>query len=263
MRTCIYAGDDGCDFSETIRIAKSHNFTAWTYASNNYSCIYPTTRSRYCRNCSASETEAYYASHTPGQWQFDGTATCATGGNVKIICAVDGCDDVCRIIRNIPANAHVIDADGAYEVFDLEVDDRADKYCAGKIYKCKICGEPVYVLAEHNFVVLETDVKATCTEDGKTAKKFCADCRYVKESTTIPATGHDFIWGEKGTPVCSKCGDYEVEGGTCDHFCHNKGTIATVLTKVMTFFWKLLDKFSFGDPKNMYCKCGSLHYTVD
>lgn len=254
VRYCLDYEVNGCDFSETIIIAPSHSYTAWSYASDNATCINPTMRTRFCRKCGVEENEVYYGDHVPGEWKFDKGYSCETGGIVRIYCAVDGCNDVCRIIRNVPANAHVIDADGAYQPLDLEKDKSVDKYCAGRIYDCKVCGNPVRITAEHNFVVLVKDVKATCTESGMTAKKFCSDCLYVKEATVIEPLGHAFEWGDNGTPVCTRCGVYEVgEGVTCDHFCHHKGTIATIMTKIFSFFWKL-----FG--QNHYCPCGAVHY---
>lgn len=71
----------------------------------------------------------------------------------------------------------------------------------------------------HDYVELNDDVKATCTQPGKTASKKCSRCDDIIPGTTVPATGHNYVTqddaveatctqpGKTASQKCSKCGD--------------------------------------------------------
>ena len=106
--------------------------------------------------------------------------------------------------------------------------------------------------------ILKKEIKPTCETPGQTQAYECKDCKIYIDSIPLAALGHNFKYDEDGTKYCTNCNLYYVnteegETITCDHFCHNKGTVAKVLTKVCSFFWKL-----FGN--NHFCTCGTAHY---
>lgn len=86
-------------------------------------------------------------------------------------------------------------------------------------YHCNRCNEnysEVLPLEEHTLVTEIPEKKATCEEDGYTAKITCAVCKQLlQESTKIKALGHDFkvsgqtesscTTGGTITQTCSRC----------------------------------------------------------
>ena len=272
-RYCKNKDENGktCSFSETVDTKIAHNYTAWTYTDDDdiLTCLNTAKKSRYCLICNKTEVQVYSVGHIDGEYKFlNSNANCETGGTVQLFCAV--CDKghtevsqhdaSCKLhmseVFYLDKGKHLFFEDDAYETLPGD-----DKLCGTRIYTCRICGEKVKFTVAHEFIVTSVTNKApTCTEDGWTAKKYCKNCAYVSESTVIPATGHSFNWGEGGSKICDVCGTYEtdIEDGNgdlvvCDHFCHNKGTIAKVLMKVLSFFWKFLGK-------NHFCACGAIHY---
>ena len=261
VRYCVNHKDDGtaCNFSERIDTTNTHNFTSWSYSNDgDGTCQSPVTRYRVCLHCGETETELY-GDHVPGKKQFV-YGSCKTGGHVQILCSV--CGNAYDVIDNVPAGAHVIDPEDKGKELDLSAEEK-EKYCAGREYTCQACGEAVVAKADHGFIVLGTSSQPNCTVAGWTAKKYCKDCGYVVESKVIPAWGHNFVWGESGTKVCTVCGVFEteIEGEdgeliVCDHFCHNNSTVSRILLKILTFFWKI-----FGS--NQLCECGAVHYEIE
>ena len=64
---------------------------------------------------------------------------------------------------------------------------------------------------EHNtnpeLIITERAVKATCTENGLTAKEYCMECGYVKTpATVVPATGHNIVAIAAVEATCSAPG---------------------------------------------------------
>ncbi len=246
---------DGCTYEETVSIAKSHRYQAWV-VKKEATCLSQGMRTRGCYNCIYTETDYYSGAHKPGEWKFV-SGNCKDGGTVKQYCLE--CNNAIAI-KTIAAGEHVNLA---------QVDDPDFKptqsVCSRKAYKCEACKETLYVTSGHTFIKTSDAYAATCTEFGMTAGYNCPLCKIVVEPKKIDATGHDFEYDEEGTKYCLNCTLYYVEGGTsetCDHFCHNKGTIAKIMTKFFTFFWKILDKFSL-EPKYQYCECGLAHYELE
>jgi hypothetical protein len=249
----------------------AHNYTAWTYTDddNILNCLNTAKKTRYCLICGDKDIQEYSLGHTDGEYKFLNSGdSCATGGTVQLFCAVcdkghtevDQHDASCKLhmseVFYLDKGKHLYFEDDAYETLPGDADN-----CGSKRYTCRICGEKIRLATAHAFIVTSITNKApTCTEAGWTAKKYCKNCAFVSESTVIPATGHFFSWGEGGSKICDVCGAYEtdIEDGmgelaVCDHFCHNKGTIAKVLMKVLSFFWKFLGR-------NHFCACGAIHY---
>lgn len=153
--------------------------------------------------------------------------------------------------------------------------------------KCSICGITIsggetIPARGHKFSDNYTvDIAATCTTAG-VKSRHCYYCTEVKDSTTIPKTGHNYTAvinnatctqdGQK-VNVCV-CGDnYIVEiipakGHTmngmecedceykvdldCSCKCHKKGIVG--------FFWKIRNFFNKLFKKNPICTCGAIHY---
>ena len=262
---------ENCSFSETVETKIAHNYTAWIYTDDDgiLNCLNTAKKTRYCLICNKIEVQEYSVGHTDGEYKFmSSDASCATGGVVQLYCAVcdkghtevNQHDSTCKLhmseVFYLDAGEHLFFEDDAYESLPGN-----NKLCGSRVYTCRICGEKITFEVAHEFIVTPLTNKApTCTEAGWTAKKYCKSCFLVLEQETIPATGHSFDWGEGGSKICSVCGTYEtdIEDGkgnlvVCDHFCHNNGTIAKVLMKVLTFFWKFLGK-------NHFCECGAIHY---
>lgn len=256
-----------CTFQESENIRITHNYSAWVYTDDDgiNTCINPATRTRICLSsgCRHEETELYYQKHTAGTFAFKKAGTdCSTGGDVNITCAV--CNNVYDVIT-VEKGAHVIDYD-----LPLETVGRNEFFCTAKVFECKICkdedtNEPfkVTVKKEHRFRTIIEAVDPTCEAPGNTAEKQCLDCQYYIKSVPLGTLPHNFNWGEGGSKICDACGVYETdiedENGQlviCDHFCHNNGTIAKVLMKVLTFFWKTF-------RTNQVCKCGTPHYVIE
>lgn len=246
---------EGCTYEETVPIEASHRYQSWV-VKTKATCTTPGERERGCYNCNMTWTEKYYAEHEPGDWIFV-SGNCENGGTAKRYCT--GCGNAVEV-QTIAAGEHL----NLREVDDPDFVP-TDSVCTRKAYYCEACKETNYVTAGHTFIKTSNAFDATCTTAGATAGYYCPLCKVVVKPQTIPATGHDFEYDEEGTKYCLNCTLYYVEGGTsetCDHFCHNKGTIAKIMTKVFTFFWKILDKFSI-EPKYQYCECGLAHYELE
>lgn len=241
-----------CDFSEKKIIAKTHNFSNWSY-DDTVNCEELVIAQRQCITCKTTEIQKMSGNHEPGDYVFvAGTGDCSTGGVVQLMCKV--CKNPYEIIR-LEAGEHLIDPDKGT---DIEEDDPDNLYCGGKKYTCLVagCGEEVLKPFEHAYYIVEPSVAPTCLVDGYTAAYACKACDLYVPSEVIEAPGkHSYTWVDaNGTVVCTACGIFEGEGGAgCDHFCHNKILGIKLFLKVAVFFWKL-----FG--KNHFCECGAVHY---
>lgn len=252
MRTCTA---DGCSYVEIVPIQASHRYEAWVVTSPA-NCTSQGERTRGCYNCDFTETEKFTGTHTPGEWIFV-KGNCEIGGTVW-----QKCENCTKPIAEITVEA-------GKHVELTEVDDPdfipTDSVCSRKAYKCAACKETLYVTSGHTFIKTANAVAPTCTEKGSTAGYYCPLCKREVTPKIIEATGHNFEYDEEGTKYCLNCTLYYVDGGTsdtCNHFCHNKGTIAKIMTKFFTFFWKILDRFSL-EPKYQYCECGIAHYELE
>lgn len=256
-----------CSFSITMNVNPSHSYTAWAYSGggkDSATCKTPVTRTRKClvETCDDKiDQEEYYGSHIPGSFRFL-SGNCTTGGTVEAVC---GCCDKVYKVFDVRQGEHVLDKSSAV---DLIVDsDMKDVYCGSKLYTCYLCESEVELSIRHSYRHIDTEEGAfepTCTLSGKTSKKQCIDCYHIFEQKDLDPLGHNYVWGSKGEIYCSRCGDFKVgeevnpetgetEDVNCRHFCHNNGTFAKILLKVLTIFWKM-----FGI--NQECDCGAVHY---
>ncbi len=286
-RRCI---NQGCSYSETEKTKASHRYQSWVIL-KPATCIDKGLRQRGCNNCDyLSEPEEFLAPHIPGNWEFI-LGNCLSGGIVVKNCTVckntvereaasankhvdlvmTGVDyavsnSICRQITykcsccdvNIKQiTNHVLSPYSDVEDYAVAHEKCTDKDCK-KLHK---------VIDDKNYHHLCTDKECTkyhkpseptCEDNGWTQKQYCMICKYIIEQEYISANGHDFEYDEEGTKYCLDCKNIYVEtedGGVviCDHFCHENGMIGKILTKVLTFFWKLL-------KINQECKCGLTHY---
>ena len=247
-RTCTV-----CGHTETGVIKAEHRYKAWVELTEGISCTNPGTRTRGCYNCNETWTqENYYAEHVLGNWTPYKGANCKDGGVFRKYCVNCG---RARVEKEVAPGQHIelIEQQTEYKV--------SETICSSKKFKCAVEGcEGTEVTTKHTFFKTSTEVEPTCTESGMTAGYECQVCKIRIAPTSLPATGHDFTPDDEGTKYCLNCNLYYVKGEngqlkTCSHFCHNAGTIARVMTKVFTFFWKL-----FGT--NQKCECGELHYEI-
>lgn len=245
-----------CGHIETSSVPAEHRYKAWVENDDGASCINPGVRTRGCYNCSETWTETYYKDHIlSDKWVPYNGATCEKGGTFRKYCEV--CNRP-RVEKTVKAGEHVelIEQETEYKV--------SDSICSRKQFICSCCGGVEEVTTTHTLFKLVEGTKPTCTQDGTPSLYECRICgkRISPETTeSLKATGHNFEYDEEGTKYCLNCNLYYVEGEngeakTCTHFCHNNGTIGKILTKILTFFWKL-----FGI--NQECECGALHYEIE
>ena len=153
--------------------------------------------------------------------------------------------------------------------------------------KCKICGitlsggETIPAFGHKYSDNYTVDVAATCTKTG-VKSRHCFYCNQVKDTTTIPKTGHNYteividatctqegqkvnvcICGDKyGETIpakghnmngseCTDC-DYKAAVQECSCKCHKKG--------ITGFFWKIRNFFNKLFKKNPTCICSVAHY---
>lgn len=94
------------------------------------------------------------------------------------------------------------------EIFDEQTVIPATGHSYNEEGYCTVCGEADPVMHhKHEYVTESTP--ATCTENGRTVKIYCATCGEVfVEPKDIPALGHEWVNG-----YCSRCGI----AWYCDH----------------------------------------------
>ena len=84
--------------------------------------------------------------------------------------------------------------------------------------KCKLCGKEETTVLEklgHDCAV-ESETKATCTENGLIKYKKCSRCEYVEPNKVIPATGHTSDGGQIiKNPSCTETGVIEYKCSVC------------------------------------------------
>ena len=251
-RKCIVKG---CDHVENVPIPKEHRYRAWVIVTESKDCKTPGLRTRGCYYCSKEWQEVYYLDCAAGKWQlFKGTAgKCVAGNTYRKECV--SCQRTMEE-RIINAGEHVELIYGPTEY------GYSETICTRLVAECTYCKEEVVKTTSHTLFkvdnILKKEIKPTCETPGQTQAYECKECKIYIDSIPLAALGHNFKYDEDGTKYCTNCTLYYVDtedGETiiCDHFCHNKGTIAKILTKVCSFFWKL-----FGN--NHFCACGTAHY---
>ena len=290
-RTCITCGS----VQETT-VAASHRYESWR-VDDSYqqaTCTTNGRRVRGCYNCDVVETEYYTLPHEAGKWYFK-SGNCTNGGIIRRDCTI------CGLVANektVKAGEHVdlVEGDIKYAVSDSVCSSLTYtcSVCSTKIESItrhsltsytnlasyadlhdfcddENCKKEHKAVGSRNCHVVCTQEGCTkyhkpsaesCENNGWTEQYYCMLCKYVIKQSYIPAYGHNFEYDEEGTKYCLNCKLYYVQDyEPCDHFCHNRGTVAKVMTKVFTFFWKILDKFSIV-PKYQYCECGMPHYEL-
>lgn len=119
--------------------------------------------------------------------------------------------------------------------------------------KCKLCGEETTEVIPSTGHTWEnyytTDRAATCTEDGLKSIH-CKDCSARKDSTAIPAYGHN--WDEGTVTKEPTCTEEGVKTYTCER-CGETRTEA--LEKLEHDYEKIVEKASFGKEGSITEKC--------
>jgi hypothetical protein len=246
---------EGCGHVEKAPIPKEHRYRSWVILEESEDCQDPGTRTRGCYYCDKEWEETYYVDCEAGDWKlYSGTKGKCVEGNIYR----KSCRACNRSVEEkiISAGEHV---KLEYQPTEYGV---SETICSRLVAKCTYCKEVVMKTTSHTLFkvdnILKQEIKPTCDLPGQTQAYECKDCKMYIDSIPVAALGHNFKYDEDGTKYCTNCNLYYVNSDqgetiTCDHFCHNKGTVAKILTKVCSFFWKL-----FG--KNHFCACGSAHY---
>ena len=246
VRRCIV---EECGYVETVAIAKTHRYKAWATVTPA-TCKTAGVRSRGCYNCDKTWTETYFTDCVAGDWKFykgSDNDTCNKGDTFRKSCVT--CNREMEE-KTLKSGEHISLVEGAIE------NNVSDSICSRKVSTCTYCNGTVTVTTNHTYTKTKEGLEPTCTTSGYEPSYFCYLCKRSIAGLYLPATDHNFEYDEEGSKYCLNCNLYFVQdsiSGTCDHFCHNKGTIAKVLTKVLSFFWKL-----FGN--NHFCECGAPHY---
>lgn len=287
-RRCI---NENCTYIEENTMPATHSFTTWL-VTKEATCKADGERQRYCYTCNITETESFTGSHENGTWVFENGKSCATGGTARLICGV--CN-LSYDVKTVKAGEHIelvlkeLNSTGDMDACSSEIyqciacDDIIKKgtphtlvsYSRVQAYddpheiciseKCKkdhkvINGKEYHILCtDDKCTKYHKPVESTCETNGWGDKYYCLICLNVFEQNYIPAEGHTFRYDDEGTKYCIKCNIYFVDEGVievCDHFCHDKGTVNKILTKILAFFWKIFNM-------NHICKCGEAHYHND
>ena len=279
-----------CGHTEQQTLSKTHSYEEWV-VDDTYpikaTCTERGRRMRGCYNCDMEpQIEYYYGEHDTGKWEFI-TGNCEVGGTLRKKCK--NCESYVSQ-KTVEAGEHVdlIAGEVKYAVSESvcsqitytcslcnetlketlshqftsynKVQPYADLH---ELCVDKTCEKEHKTINKKNYHIICTDKdckeyhepsQSTCELNGWTDKKYCMVCKYFVDQKYVPATGHDFEYDDEGTKFCLNCKlYYTADGKTCNHFCHNNGTVAKVMTKIFTLFWKI-----FG--LNEICKCGAAHY---
>lgn len=247
-RTCLV-----CNHVETITASAEHRYKSWVVPEGqDISCTKAGVRTRGCYNCNETWTETFYADHQLGGWTPYNNASCEKGGTFRRNCVNCGYS---KEQKTIKAGEHIELIPGAVR------NAVSDSVCSEQDFECTYCNETVTISGSHTLMATSTAVEPTCETAGITSGYMCYKCRYQIAPKTLDALGHTFEYNSDGTRYCTRCNFYYSQSGSgeeraCTHFCHNRGIVGKVLTKVLTFFWKL-----FGT--NHFCECGAAHYHAE
>lgn len=240
---------EGCNFTQPEPIPMQHRYKAWAII-ESATCEKAGLRVRGCYYCNEEWEEPYFVDCKAGNWTFysgSDNNICDKGDTFRKSCVT--CSRQMEE-KTLKEGEHIDLVEGAieYKVSDL--------ICSRKVDTCNYCKGTVVKSNSHTFTKTKEGVEPTCTTSGYEPSFECFVCKHKVSGKYLPALDHVFEYDEEGTKYCLNCNLYFVKDGvteTCDHFCHNKGTIAKVLNKVLGFFWKLLGK-------NHFCECGAPHY---
>ncbi len=178
------------------------------------------------------------------------SATCTTDGYITDTCT--SCNKVFSTEYPESMKAkHTLEAEWSV-IRDASCEEKGLE-----IRKCTRCDYseqrdiPTY---EHQYVVINEELPATCTKGGYTTEFMCLVCKTKLPSEKTEAIGHK---DANNDGCCDNCYLYfvDVDGSVveCSCFCHNKDTLSQFLFKIFNFIYKLL-----GIKQT--CECGRVHY---
>ena len=253
-RTCTV-----CGHIETMETPAEHRYKSWIVdEGQDISCKKAGTRTRGCYNCDQTWTEYnYYADHkVEDKWRPYKDADCIKGGIFRKHCSV--CDKAI-VEKDVAKGEHVDLVAGEIKR------NVSDSICIEQRFKCSYCEKEVVKADQHVLFKVDDPLKQevipTCETGGQTAAYLCNICTRYIDSRPLEPLGHEYEYNSNGTKYCTRCNYYYSQSASgeiraCTHFCHNRGTFGKILTKFLSFFWKL-----FGT--NHFCECGATHYHED
>lgn len=231
-----------CSFTETEFINAAHKFGDW-YAEGGFTCENKTgLLTRQCADCNATEQKSISLNH-PNLKVSVVKASCATSGYTTSYCPDCGYTAQTDIV---PAKGHTLSS-------AWKTQNAATCESKGSRYKerleCDYLEFEYIELKAHTLIELEPGVAPTCTQEGKTAKSYCAVCKKVFESQSIAPLGHKF---EEGSEICKVCKAY-FGSKDCACSCHSTSGMEKIIFSIINKIYQL-----FGI--NQKCACGDLHY---
>ena len=205
--TCTEDGFSGRSFCNTCGKGIDNGYTLPAYGhdyvrtvARNETCTEDGIRTCICNYCGDRSEEAIPATgHSRTNEEITTQPTC-TGTGVRTIT----CHCGYSWTETVPANGHNYD----------DITDYVPASCGQEGYvikKCTECDSTVretIKALEHNYVTDEA-VEPTCTQAGRTLKKYCKLCGKVEtDSTAVPALGHDYQDYVLSEANCTDAGRY-------------------------------------------------------
>ncbi len=151
--------------------------------------------------------------HNYGEWQETPASCLNDGANVRTCTRCGETES-----ESIPAHGHLVESWKMTKPAGCEEEGAREGAC---VY----CGETQQgtLEASGHKETKQKEVKATCTEDGKTAGTYCSRCDVILSGCeSIPATGHIWVSGDRepsctfggrtGYVYCSGCYEVQSEG---------------------------------------------------
>ncbi|MCM1391554.1 MAG: hypothetical protein NC122_02790, partial [Faecalibacterium sp.] len=179
-----------------------------------------------------------------GEWTVAQAPTCEGTGLKEMVCIHCGK----TFTEEIPATGH--DISGFVTVVEPNCIEAG--YMNGT---CSVCGFKGDIILpptgeSHNMIIINA-VAPTCTKEGLTEGRRCADCgKWLQRQESVPMLEHV---DKGGDGKCDNCGESViVSPDKCDCICHKTSGFMKFIYKLIKPLWKLF-------KLNRYCNC----HTVD
>ncbi len=188
-----------------------------------------------CTKCFAEKTDYIPTLHEQNECftAVSGTAaTCTTNGSVVYECTICGFKKTVKELN--------------FHDDNLRHREYESKGANGHAEYCDVCGQIVSTLSTHT--MFNRKQAATCEEDGW-VRSVCRECGYYTESSSTPATGHNYVDG-----VCTNCGEPDPSAQTIPGDLDGDGKVTAkdinLIKKMMTGTIAYLDAADLnGDNK--------------
>ena len=205
---CSKCGDR---YTSNEKAALGHDWSAWTVTSQG-SCTTPTTSTRTCARCGATETKTDAGSGHDYKTTVI-PATCETAGKTTHVCSK--CGDSYDTDAVKPLGHNIVKKDA------VPATCQATGLTEGKICDREGCGkvfveQKVVPKTDHKIITI-APIAATCQNDGRTAGSYCEYCGTVfEESTVIPKGQHNYVESIVKLPTCTEEGLVRKTCSYCD-----------------------------------------------